>query len=167
MTSFKETEFMRKLILTLTLALLTSITYGSENIATVIFENLTNKEFILGKFTISNFNKTIEITKAESFNITLPEKGKYQFSFVSEDFTSYTFYPVIINNKKNTIIIRLKEKTEINSDGIYSFPMNMETDLTDEEIELRISDGSLNFIMHGIDSSIPKEYIKFKEKYGI
>jgi len=167
MTSFKETEFMRKLILTLTLALLTSITYGSENIATVIFENLTNKEFILGKFTINNFNKTIEITKAESFNITLPEKGKCQFSFVSEDFTSYTFYPVIINNKKNTIIIRLKEKTEINSDGIYSFPMNMETDLTDEEIELRISDGSLNFIMHGIDSYIPKEYIKFKEKYGI
>jgi hypothetical protein len=158
---------MRKLILTLTLALLTSITYGSEIIATVIFENLTNKEFILGKFTINNFNKTIEITKAESFNITLPEKGKYQFSFVSEDFTSYTFYPVIINNKKNTIIIRLKEKTEINSDGIYSFPMNMDTDLTDEEIELLISDGSLNFIMQGIDSSIPKEYIKFKEKYGI
>ncbi|WP_247653626.1 hypothetical protein [Flavobacterium sp. CS20] len=45
--------------------------------------------------------------------------------------------------------------------------MNLETDLTDEQIEQRIENGTLNFIMHGIDSSIPKEYVEFKEKYGI
>ena len=45
--------------------------------------------------------------------------------------------------------------------------MNLETDLTDEQIEQRIENGTLNFIMHGIDSSIPKEYLEFKEKYGI
>jgi hypothetical protein len=28
-------------------------------------------------------------------------------------------------------------------------------------------DGNLNFIIHGIDNKIPREYLNFKEKYGI
>ena len=59
------------------------------------------------------------------------------------------------------------EKTDFKSGGIYSFPMNLETDLTDEQIGQRIENGTLNFIMHGIDSSIPNEYVDFKEKYRI
>ena len=160
---------MKKLILTLILALTFAVTKASEKeiIAEVIFENLTNKEFTAGEFTIIELNKKTQITKAESFQIILPEKGKYQFSFVSDDFTAYTFYPTRINKRKNTITIRLMEKMEYKSNGIYSFPMNLETDLTDEQIEQRIENGTLNFIMHGIDSSIPNEYVEFKEKYGI
>jgi|SRR5690554_1071480 len=158
---------MRKIILTLTLALLTSMAFATEIVATVVFENLTDKELKSGKFTIIDLNKKIEISKAENFKITLPEKGKYQFSFVSDNFTAYTFYPARINKRNNTITVRLMEKKELKKGGIYSFPMNLETDLTDEQIEQRIENGTLNFIMHGIDSSIPKEYVDFKEKYGI
>ena len=45
--------------------------------------------------------------------------------------------------------------------------MNLEKDLTDEQIEAEIAEGNVDFIMNGIDNSIPEEYIKFKEKYGI
>jgi hypothetical protein len=160
---------MKKIILTLILALTFTVSKASEKeiLAEVIFENLTNKEFTSGEFTIIDLNKKTEITKAESFKITLPEKGKYQFSFVSDDFTAYTFYPTRINKRKNTITIRLMEKVEFKNVGVYSFPMNLETDLTDEQIEDRIANGTLNFIINGIDSKIPEEYIKFKEKYGI
>jgi hypothetical protein len=160
---------MKKTILTLILALTFTVTKATEKeiIAEVVFENLTNKEFTSGEFTIIDLNKKTEITKAESFKITLPEKGKYQFSFVSDDFTAYTFYPTRINKRKKTIIIRLMEKIKFKTGEIYSFPMNLETDLTDEQIEDRIANGTLNFIINGIDSKIPEEYIKFKEKYGI
>lgn len=160
---------MKKIILTLILALTFTVSKASEKeiIAEVIFENLANKEFTSGEFTIIDLNKKIDIFKAESFKITLPEKGKYQFSFLSDDFTAYTFYPTRINKRKNTITVRLMEKTEFKNTGIYSFPISLETDLTDEQIEQRIENGTLNFIMHGIDSSIPKEYVEFKEKYGV
>ena len=104
---------MKKIILTLTLALFTSMAFATEIVATVVFENLTDKKFKSGKFTIIDLNKKIEISKAESFKITLPEKGKYQFSFVSDDFTAYTFYPTRINKRKNTITVRLMEKKRI------------------------------------------------------
>ncbi len=158
---------MRKIILTLTFALFTTMVFATEIVATVVFENVTDRELKAGEFTIINLNKKIKITQEESFMVTLPEKGKYEFSFVSDDFTSYTFYPSRINKKKNTIIVRLLEKTEFKSNGIYSFPMNLDTNLTDEQISQRIENGTLNFIMHGIDSSIPKEYVDFKVKYGI
>jgi len=160
---------MKTIILTLILTLTFTVSKATEKeiIAEVIFENLTNKKFTSGEFTIIDLNKKTEITKAESFKITLPEKGKYKFSFVSDDFTAYTFYPTRINKRKNTITIRLMEKIEFKTGGIYSFPINLETNLTDEQIENRIAEGTLNFIMNGIDSTIPEEYIKFKEKYGI
>ena len=161
---------MKKILITLILVLTCIVSKATEKeiIAEVVFENLTNKEFTSGEFTIINSNRKIEVNKAESFTITLPEKGKYQFSFVSDDFTAFTFYPTRINTRKNTITIRLTEKIEFsNTAGIYSFPMNLDKNLTDEQIEKRISDGTLYFIMHGIDSSIPEEYVSFKEKYGI
>ncbi len=161
---------MKKIFITLILALTCTISKATEKeiIAEVVFENLTNKEFTSGEFTIMNSNRKIEVNKAENFKITLPKKGKYQFSFVSDEFTAYTFYPTRINNRKNTITIRLMEKTELSISGeVFSFPMNLDTNLTDEQIEQRIENGTLNFIMHGINNSIPKEYLKFKEKYGI
>lgn len=158
---------MKKIIFTLSFVLVTSIIFATEIEATVVFENLTNKELTSGEFRIIELNQKIEVTKAESFTIILPKKGKYQFSFVSNDFTAYTFYPIRIHNGKNTITIRLIEKTESNIEEIFSFPMDLDTNLTDDQIEKRISDGTLNFIMHGIDSSIPEDYVKFKEKYGI
>ena len=160
---------MKKIILTLILALTFTVSKATEKeiIAEVVFENLTNKEFISGEFTIIDLNKKIEITKAESFKITLPEKGKYQFSFVSDDFTAYTFYPTRINKRKNTITIQLRMKMKvINRNGVMV--VTPHSNLTDEQrIEKQISEGTLNFIINGINSSIPEEYVKFKEKYGI
>jgi len=158
---------MRKIVLTLTMAFFTKFSFANEIVATVLFQNLTDKEFTSGVLTVIDLNKSIEVTKAESFIITLPEKGKYQFDFVSEDFIAYTSYPTRINKKKNTITIRLNEKTQLLNEGMLSLPMNLENDLNHEQIDQRIAEGTINFIMHGIDSLIPEEYLKFKEKYGI
>lgn len=160
---------MKNIIFSLFLAFSVSVVSATEKeiIAEVVFENLTDKEFTSGVFRIIDLNQKIEITKAENFKISLPHKGKYQFSFVADDFTAYTFYPARINKRKNTITIQLVEKNESKSGRVYSFPMNLETDLSDDQIEERIADGQINFIMHGIDANIPVEYIAFKEKYGI
>lgn len=158
---------MKKIIISLTLTLFSLITFATEIEAIVVFENLTNKEFTHGEFTIIELNQKIKVNNTESFKITLPKKGKYRFSFISNDFTAYTFYPTRINKRKKTITIRLMKKTKLNSGKIYSFPINFNTNLTDEQIEKRISEGTLNFIMHGIDRSISREYMIFKKKYGI
>ncbi|TDD76030.1 FEKKY domain-containing protein [Flavobacterium caseinilyticum] len=161
---------MKKIILTLILAFTFTITKATENkiIAEVVFENLTGKELKVGEFFITETNERIKINDTKSFQITLPSKGKYQFRFSTEDFTAYTYYPSRITNKKNTITIRLVEKKVLTlNSGVFSFPMNLDTNLTDEQIEKRISTGNLNFISHGIDNSIPKEFSDFKEKYGI
>lgn len=161
---------MKKIILTVILAFTFTISKANEKeiIAEVVFENLTGKELNFGEFFITETNERIKINNTKSFQITLPGKGKYQFGFSTEDFTAYTYYPSRITNKKNTITIRLvkKKKFTLNS-GMYSIPMNLDTNLTDEQIEKKISAGTLNFISHGIDNSIPKEFSAFKEKYGI
>jgi len=161
---------MKKIILTLILSLTFTISKATEKeiIAEVVFENLTTKALIFGEFFITDTNVRIEIKDTQSFQITLPGKGKYQFGFSTKDFTAYTYYPARITNKKNTITIRLVEKTELTfNNGNFSFPLNLDTNLTDEQIEKRISAGNLNFITHGIDDSIPKEFSDFKVKYGI
>ncbi|EGV44525.1 hypothetical protein BZARG_2955 [Bizionia argentinensis JUB59] len=161
---------MKKTLLTLILALNLIVCNASEKkiIAEVVFENLTGKELNSGKFFISETNESIDINDTKSFKIILPSKGKYQFRFATEDFTAYTYYPARITDKKNTITIRLVDKkTSAVYDKDFSFPLKLDTNLTDEEIEQRISDGTLNFIIHGIDNSIPKELAYFKEKYGI
>jgi len=161
---------MKRIILTLILVLTFANSNATEKeiIVEVIFENLTGKELKSGEFYVKETNERIEVNSIESFKITLPKKGKYQFRFITDDFTAFTFFPSRITKVKNTITIRLMKKNEFNFNNVtYSFPMNLETDLTDEQFEQRISDGNLNFIIHGIDSSIPKEYVDFKEKYGI
>jgi hypothetical protein len=160
----------KKIILTLILALTFTVSKAIEKeiIADVVFENSTGKELKSGEFYVAETNESIVVKNTKSFKIRLPEKGKYQFRFTTEDFTAYTFYPSRITNKKNTITIRLVEKNELTfNNGTLSYPMNLDTNLTDEQIEQTIADGNLNFIIHGIDNSIPIEYIKFKEKYGI
>ncbi|WP_066219399.1 hypothetical protein [Formosa haliotis] len=158
---------MIKLILTLTLALYTAIAFATEIEVTVVFENLTKKEMISGEFTIIDLNVKTEIKSDESFKITLPEKGKYHFSFASVDFIAYTFYPVRINKSNNIITIRLTEKPNFKNRETYAFPIYLETNLTDEQFEKRIVAENLNFIMNGINASIPEEYVCFKNKYGI
>lgn len=165
-----KTTTMKKIILTLILAFTFTISKANEKeiIAEVVFENLTGKELNSGDFFITETNERIKINDTNNFQITLHSKGKYQFRFSTEDFTAYTYYPSRITNKKNTITIRLVEKKELTLNSeIFSFPMNLDTNLTDEQIEKRISSGTLNFISYGIDNSIPKEFYDFKEKYGI
>lgn len=149
------------------LTLLTSLTFAAQIEATVIFENLTEKTFISGQLTIHELNKQMEVGSLENLRILLPGKGTYQFSFESEDFTAFVFYPAKITPKHSTITIRLVEKSENRINTVFGFPLNLETDLSEEQIEDRISAGSINFIIHGIDSSIPEEYVLFQEKYGI
>jgi hypothetical protein len=48
----------------------------------------------------------------------------------------------------------------------FSKPFTTNTALTNEQIEQQIAAGQVYFIMHGIDNSIPDEYIAF-QKYGI
>ncbi|MHA7944610.1 FEKKY domain-containing protein [Formosa sp. 3Alg 14/1] len=161
---------MKKIFIALILALTFTVSKATEKeiIAEVIFENLTGKELNSGEFFITETNERIEIKDTQSFKITLPSKGKYQFGFATDEFTAYTYYPSRITNNKYTITIRLVEKTELTSKNrSFSFPMNLDTNLSDEQIEKRISEGNLNFIIHGIDNSIPKAFLEFKEKYGI
>lgn len=156
---------MKKMILTLAISLSISMSFATEIVATIIFENLTNIEFTSGEFTIIDLNKKIKVADSESFKITLPKKGKYQFSFISEDFTAYILNPSRINKRKKIIRIRLLRKNEIRNGGVYPFLMNLE--LNDKQIEQGIAFGTLSFVIHGIDNSIPEEYVKFKEKYGV
>ncbi|PID67772.1 MAG: hypothetical protein CR968_05025 [Flavobacteriia bacterium] len=158
---------MRQILLTLSLTLFTSLIFAKEIEATVVFENLTDKALTSGLFTIVELNQTIEVNTAESFTITLPEKGKYQFSFVSDDFNAYTVYPERINRRKNTITIRLMDKTKLKKGNDKVLPVDTDKNLTNEQIEQRIAEGTLNFIIHGIDHSIPEAYVRFKEAYGI
>ncbi len=160
---------MKKIIITLILALTFTASKATEKsiIAEVIFENVTNKKFKLGEFIIVDLNKKTKITKAENFKITLPKKGKYKFSFVSEDFAVRVLYPTKINKREHTIIIRLMEKIEFKIGEINTLLINLEPNLTDKQIENQIANKTLNFVMNGIDNSIPKEYVLFKEKYGI
>ncbi|MEL4307608.1 FEKKY domain-containing protein [Joostella sp. CR20] len=149
---------MKKLFFTLTLLLFTSIIFATEIVATVSFQNQTNKNFSSGAFTIISLNQTIKVTSTESFKITLPKKGKYQFNFISDDFITHTVYPTRINNRQHSITIILMDKTSLSK--------NLNTENT-QSFEQQIAEGSVNFIMFGIDNSIPEEYIVFKNKYGI
>ena len=158
---------MKNIILSLILVLFTSIAFATEIEAIVVFKNLTNKEFTSGELIIIALNQKTKVYKTDSFKITLPKKGKYQFRFQSDDFMSYSFYSKKISKNNNIITIQLREKIELNSTETYSFYGDLDSNLPDEQIEQRILAGTLNFIKHGIDSSIPKEYVMFKEKYGI
>jgi hypothetical protein len=139
-----------------------------EIIAEVVFENTTGKTFNTGSFYISETNKRIEINTLESFKITLPAKGKYIFSFSTADFIAYTSYPAVINERKNTITIKLVEKKELVSTiSRFSKAVIAKSIVTEEQIEQQIVAGQAYFIMHGITNSIPDAYLTFQKKYGI
>src|SRR5690606_11158314 len=151
--------------------LTTTISQATEKeiIAKVVFENFTEKDFSSGKFFITELNKTIELSSAASFTITLPEKGKYQFGFYSEEFDSYTYYPARITAKKNVITIRLQNKgADFNSGkkhNAFSRSNNSEAFKINEEGKKSAEEG-MNFIFNGLNNS-PADFSGFKEKYGI
>lgn len=139
-----------------------------EIIATVVFENMTDQDLSSGKFFVPALNKIVEINSENSFSIVLPERGKYQFAFYSEDFESYTYYPARITSRKNTITIRLenKEEEETKTATFSELPSSELTNLTFTEIEERVEAGEINFIFHSI-SDTPIDFTDFQEKYGV
>ena len=141
----------------------------NEIVVKVVFENYTDKDFSSGKFFITELNQIIELNSEESFKITLPEKGKYQFGFYSEEFDSYTYYPARITSGKNVITIRLQNKgADFNSGkkvrklsspkNSEEFKINLEGKMLEEE--------GMNFIFNGLNNS-PANFDEFREKYGI
>lgn len=159
---------MIKTFLTLIVALLTTTIFANEIEATVVFENMTNKELTSGQFINISTNHKIDVNNTESFKITLPEKGKYIFTFTSGDFNVYTIYPAKMSSNKNVITVRLTNKLDVNSTmNVSSSSKKLDLKTTNEEIENLISKGSVNFILHGIDNTIPEDYLAFKDKYGI
>lgn len=165
---FKKNTEMRQLILAFILASgFISIAFAKEIKARVVFENLTTMDLISGEFFIVDLNQKIEVNKAEDFTITLPKNGKYEFDFRAENFNVKISYPSQMTQRTNTIIIRLYGKNETNVDEVFSLSNASNLNLSDEQIEERISQETLNFIIPGIDNSIPEDYVKFKEKYGV
>lgn len=159
---------MIKTFLTLIIALLTTTIFANEIEATVVFENMTNKELTSGQFINISTNNKIDVNNTESFKITLPEKGKYIFTFTSEDFNVYTIYPAKMSSNKNVITVRLTNKLDVNSTmNVSSSSKKLDLKTTNEEIENLISKGSVNFILHGIDNTVTEDYLAFKDKYGI
>tara|TARA_R110002124_G_scaffold38485_3_gene122110 strand:+ start:291 stop:920 length:630 start_codon:yes stop_codon:yes gene_type:complete len=161
---------MKKIIVVLLLSLTNFICKASDKviIAEVIFENTTGKTFNSGEFYITETNKKFTISTLSSFKITLPATGKYQFSFTSADFIAYTSYPAVINERKKTIRVTLVENKQlIKTTGNLVARTTLNKDLTTEQFEQQIQTGHIYFILHGLDNSIPEEYIAFHNKYGI
>lgn len=156
------------LLLFITLTFSSSRAADKEITAQVVFENLTSKDFVSGEFRIMETNEVIEINNFDSFKITLPASGKYIFSFVTKDFIAYTMYPAVIGQNKNTITIRLVENKK-NQQPIVGFSqsLNDENTVANEQFELKIVSGQFNFVINSIDSSIPREFIDFQNKYGV
>lgn len=138
-------------------------------IAKVVFENFSSKGLSSGNFFVTDLNKVIEINSEDSFTITLPEKGKYQFGFYSEEFDSYTYYPARITSRKNIITVRLQDKGEDFSSGKKVKkelgPKISEAFKIDENGRKSAEEG-MNFIFNGVNNS-PVDFSEFKEKYGI
>ena len=160
---------MKKRILLLLLICTFSLQATEKEItAKIVFENSTNQELSSGKFFITELNKTIEINSENNFTITLPEKGKYQFGFYSENFDSYTYYPARITSNKNIITIRLQEKgKDFNYSSKKLKNLKEKSELFPKNFEIKKSEeDGMNFIIHGINPE-PIDFINFKEKYGI
>ncbi|SFU72366.1 hypothetical protein SAMN05216480_11653 [Pustulibacterium marinum] len=129
--------------------LFSSITFANPITVKVSFDTKTAIQFSEGVFKIKETNEELIISKLEDFEITLPEKGKYEFSFVSEGFTAYTIYPVRMNARKNTIIIRLEE-THFQKKEVASKPETVN-----------------HFIFNGFTNDISDAWKVFYDKYGV
>ena len=147
---FNMKKFLFIIIL---LCTITANADSKEIIAEVVFENKTDIPVFSGTFFITELGKEIEINSTESFKITLPEKGKYQFGFYTEDFTSYTYYPARITSRKNTITIRLEKKIETKKNTGFNLDPN----------DLGVG---MNFIYNGLNNN-PIDFSDFIEAYGV
>ncbi len=145
-----------------------SIATEKKIVAKVIFENFTNEKFSSGEFKIFETGESFQINSEENFTIELPKKGKYQFSFQSNDFISSVYYPSRISKKKNIITIRL---TELKSSNFKNENLSLsdyaDLKMTDQVILEKINTKKLNFIIHGINNKTPENYSEFIEKFGI
>lgn len=156
------------LILIVIFNLNTSIASEAKIVATVKFENFTNEKISSGEFKIFETGETFQINSEENFTIELPKKGKYQFSFYSNDYISYVYYPSRISEKNNTITIRLSKKKSSHLKNEYlSYSEYADLKMTDQVILERINTKKLNFIVHGIHNNTPENYSEFIEKFGI
>ncbi|HUH26945.1 hypothetical protein [Gelidibacter sp.] len=135
--------------------------------ATVVFENLTDKTAISGVFHISETNESFQINSLDNFSITLPKKGKYQFKFYSEDVHALTTYPVRITEQKNTVTIRLENKTTNGDSIVGNAPIEDISGFSNEQIEEGMNKGTINFIVHGLMAISPESIKVFKDIFGV
>lgn len=144
-------------------------TFSDPITATVVFENFTQKTSISGVFYISETNQNLQINSLDQFTIILPKKGKYQFRFYSEDVNAITYYPVRITEHKNTVIIKLEDKTTasevVTSPNRYS--IKDISGFSVEQIEEGLINGTINFIAHGLVPVDPDAATVFKTNYGV
>lgn len=161
---------MKNIIFTIILIFSLTILKANEREISIqiVIENLTDKEFSSGELRITNPDLKVSVLSTKSFLMKLPKKGKYEFQFYSDDFSSIISYPTKITEKKNIIKIQLTAKTNSKSKNnlnfIHDYAENSETD---EQIEKKLNAGKLNFIFHGINDSPIENSLIFKEKYGI
>lgn len=129
--------------------LFSSITFANPITVKVSFDTKTAIQFTEGVFKIKETSEELIISELEDFEITLPEKGKYEFSFESKGFTAYTIYPVRMNTRKNTITIRLEE-----------------IHFQKKEVALKTKTVDY-FIFNGVTNDISDAWKDFYEKYGV
>ncbi|RXJ52590.1 FEKKY domain-containing protein [Gelidibacter gilvus] len=141
--------------------------FSDEIMATVIFENLTDKTSISGVFYISETNQSFQINSLEEFTITLPKRGKYQFKFYSEDVNAFTSYPIRITERKNTVTIRLENKTTNAETLARTSTIKDISGFSNEQIEEGVNNGTINFIVHGLVALSPEAIKPFKDVFGV
>ena len=137
--------------------------------ATIVFENNTEKTSITGVFYITETNQSFEVNALDDFTVELPKKGKYHFNFYSEDVNAFTYYPVRITEQKNTITIRLETKTKaiVLYQSEKHYPLKDISNLTVDQLEESIALGTINFIVYGIIAPDPETVRAFKTEYSI
>lgn len=158
-----------KLLLSLLISAFSSFYAFSDQIsATVVFENQSEQTSISGVFYILETNQTFQIKSMEKFTIELPKKGKYHFEFFSEDVNAFTYYPVKITERKNTVTIKLENKATGSKDVAAANTLLIDiSSYSEEQIEAGVNDGSINFIFHGLMSLSPEAVKTFKDEFGV
>ncbi|MEO8774025.1 MAG: hypothetical protein ABI263_04445 [Gelidibacter sp.] len=145
-----------------------SSAFSNPIMATIIFENNTDKTSISGVLYITETNQSFTVNSLNKFTVELPKKGLYHFEFYSEDVQSPKASPMIITERKNTIKIRLENKGEdISSKQEKHFPLKDISDFSPDQLQEAIVLGRINFIVHGL---IPPPHVAvkiFKSKYGV
>lgn len=140
-----------------------STAFSYQITATVILENNTEKTTLSGVFYITETNQSFPVNSLNDFTVELPEKGKYNFKFYSEEVNAFTNYSVRITEQKTTITIRLENKTE---DSISNATADISSFST-KQVEEGIAMGTINFIVHGLVAPDPKAIKLFKTAYGV